>query len=153
MVWACILKELSSREVTGKCPSRCCPSISLLRSQWTVTPGDGIGTIGRLLRVLGVCVRARQWLGHHTPTAGGLGSISGWGAGMQHASPCARACVRTHARSHTHTHTHTHTDVSTLMKPCTLKPGMGLCSITHCPLDPSISINSWFQQSVLNLYC
>ena len=61
--------------------------------------------------------------------------------------------VYTHTHTHIHTHTHTHTDVSTLMKPCTLKPGMGLCSITHCPLDPSISINSWFQQSVLNLYC
>ena len=56
-----------------------------------------------------VCVcqyaRVRQWLGHHTPTAGGLGLISGWRAEMLRASPCAR----------------------------NLKPRMGLCSITHRP--------------------
>ena len=55
LVWACILKELSSREVTGKCPSRCCPSFSVLCIQSDLTLWNGIGTIGKLLSIL--CVR------------------------------------------------------------------------------------------------
>ena len=53
-----------------------------------------------------------QWLRTHTPTAGGMGSISGQGTKVPHAAGFGQ-----NNNNHTHTHTHTHTNPPTKTLP------------------------------------
>ena len=52
-----------------------------------------------------------QWLGLHTSTAAGTGSIPGQGTKILHAARCG-----TKKNKDTHTHTHTHTHLCTCSK-------------------------------------